>query len=191
MKFNDKLNLVDYLKVINEIVSEYFDDDTYEYTPHVGEINALRVYYDYCVELENGEGTEKKKIEDINEMIDLFENNILMDHFNTEIDDYDSLRIELTFGHAYNKAMEIVEYKKVSANSFANTMTFAVKAILDAFKSSFTEDDINKVYEIAKQISSGKLSNQGIVDAYGETKFAENDDAQKDDKVIPITKNKE
>ena len=192
MKFNNKLNLVDYLKVVNEITSDFFDDETYEFTPHVGEINALRAYYDHCVELEEGEG-EKKPIENIMDMQELYDNIDLMSEFVKQTSDIENMDIDLTFGHAYYNAMEIVSYKKASANSFANATTYAIKSVLDAFKSSFSEEEVNKIYELAKQISSGKITNQGIVDAY-ESKFLENEDKEepkKDDgNVIKIKKKK-
>ena len=49
-KFSVKteLNVIDYVSMVNAIVSEYFDEDG-TYTPHIGKMNAMRLFYNNCV----------------------------------------------------------------------------------------------------------------------------------------------
>lgn len=191
MKYNNKLNLVEYLQVVNKIVGEYFDANTYEYTPQIGEISAVCTYFNYCVELEDTDDIKIHPIVDIMDMQYLYDNVDFMTHFNEEIDA--PVFASFTFGNAYDKAMDIIEYKKNDANSFATAISSSMDAILKSFKDSFSDSDIEKFTEIATQITSGKLSNEAIVEAYGNSdRFKENTESLISDEpdVIPFPKKK-
>lgn len=167
MKYNNKLSLTDYLQVINNIVNEYFDIDTKEYTPQVGEIFAVCEFYNRCVELEEN---EKDKIQPITNIMDaqmLFDNEEFIGRFSSEVDGYYSDDASLTFGHAYRVALDIVENKKSDANAFATALSLGLDAILKSFTDTFTDEKIQKLSEIGKQIMDGKISNEAIVEAYG------------------------
>ena len=188
MKYNNKLNLVDYINVVNELANEFFDDEHYEYTPQVGEMYAVCAYFNYCVELEDTDEIKQHPITDILEMQQLFDNEEFMNHFNEEIDGYSSVKINLTFGHAYNTAIDIVENKKSDANSFANAISAAMDAILKSFRNSFSDEEINKFTNIAQQIVDGKISNEAIVNAYEKSdRFKENTEQLNNDKIVHFT----
>lgn len=175
MKYNNKLNLIDYLQVVNEIAQEFFDANTYEYTPQVGELYAVCSYFNHCVELEETDTIKKHPIEDMMDMQELYEDDDFMEHFWNEIDDFDCVKTSLTFGHAYSQALDIVNYKKSDANSFAIAISSGMDAILTSFRESFSDDEIKKFTEIAQQVVEGKLSNEAIVDAYEKSdRFKEN-----------------
>jgi hypothetical protein len=186
MKFNNKLNLVEYLQVVNEIAQEFFDVNTYEYTPHIGEVYAVCAYYNHCVELEDTDEIKIHPIEDLGEMQQLYDNAEFMAHFWEEIDGIESVQTSFTFGHAYEQALDIVEYKKSDANSFAIAISSGMGAILNAFRESFSDDEIKKFTNIAQQVVEGKLSNQAIADAYENSdRFKENTEKlQRDDNVV-------
>lgn len=193
MKFNNKLNLVEYLQVVNEIAQEFFDVNTYEYTPHIGEIYAVCAYYNHCVELEDTDHIKVHPIEDLSDMQQLYDNLEFMAHFWQEIDGTESIETSFTFGHAYEQALDIVDYKKSDANSFAIAITSGMEAILKAFRESFSDDEIKKFTNIAQQVVEGKLSNQAIVDAYGNSdRFKENTEKLQgeDNVVIPFPQKK-
>lgn len=175
MKFNNKLNLVEYLQIIDEMVNEFFDLNTYEYTPHIGEIYSVCAYFNHCVVLEDGDEIQTHPITDIMDVQQLYDNEEFMKHYNDETYNFDNNY--LTFGNAYYQALDIVEYKKRDANSFATAISSAIGAVLQSFKDSFSEDDIEKFVNIAKQISDGKISNEAIAAAYeNSTRFQENTD---------------
>lgn len=187
MKYNNKLNLVEYFQIIDEIVHEYFDMDTYEYVPQFGELFAICSYYNHCVELEESDDFKIHPIEDIMDMKELLENEDFMSHYNTEINCLDSLNATFTFGHAYDKAMEIVDYKKNDANSFANAIGSAINAILTSFRESFSDEEIEKFTTIAQQVVDGKLSNEAIVAAYDKSeRFKQNTDELSGKNIIPF-----
>lgn len=189
MKYNNKLNLVDYLQVVTEMANEFFDVEHYEYTPQIGEIYAVCTYFNHCVELEDTDTIKQHPINDIMEMQQLFDDEDFMEHFNNEIDGYTSVQANLTFGRAYQMAMDIVENKKSDANAFATAISAGMDTILKSFRESFSDDDIKKFTDIAQQVVSGKLSNEAIVDAYGNSdRFKENtEEIQKSHiKIVPF-----
>lgn len=186
MKFNDKLNLVEYIQVVNEIANEFFDSNTYEYTPQIGEIYSVCAYFNHCVELEDSDMIKTHPIEDIMDMQQLYDNEEFMEHYNSAISNYDR-SISLLFGNAYWQAIDIVDYKKNDANSFAIAISAGMNAILKSFKDSFSDDDINKYIEIAKQITNGNFSSEMILNAYENKHFQDKEDKSN---VIPFSQNK-
>lgn len=166
MKYNNKLKLDEYLQVIDDMVDVYFDHTTYEYTPQYGELFAVCTYFNYCVELEESDTIKKQPIIEFDDIKLLYENEDFMKHYNEAIDCFDAVQSNLTFGHAYEMVQDIVNYKRNDANSFANAISAGMSAILKSFRESFTEEEVNKISEIAKDIVSGKISNESIVKAY-------------------------
>ena len=168
MKFNNKLSLIDYITVIGNIVNQFFDSETSEYTPQVGEIYAVCEYYNYCVTLEDGEDDKVHPIEDIMKAEALFDNVDFMVQYNNEINgsDYFTEEVNLTFGHAYHVALDIVENKKSDANAFANAITLGLKAIFSSFTESFSNENLQKLAEIGKQIADGDITSEVIAKAY-------------------------
>ena len=192
MKYNNKLNLVEYLQTVNEIVAEYFDSEKYEYSPHVGEMYVVCAYFNHCVELEEDDVIKQHPIDDILDMQQLYDNEDFMEHFNNEIDSYDAVNFNLTFGHAYQNAMDIVESKKSDANAFATAISASMNAILQAFRNSFSDSDIQKFTDIAQQVLNGKISNEAIVNAYEHSeRFKENTEEVNKAKIVSFPQNEE
>ena len=194
MKYNNKLNLVEYIQVVEEITNEFFDANTYEFTPHIGEVYAVCTYFNHCVELEETDTIKKHPIEEMDDMQELLDNEDFMKHFNEEINESENvINASLTFGHAYNHVLDIVEFKKNDANAFATAISAGMGAILKSFRESFSDDEIGKFTNIAQQIVEGKISNQGIVDAYTNSdRFKENTESIKSETpvVIPFPQKK-
>lgn len=191
MKYNNKLNLIEYFQVIDEIVDQHFNMETYEYAPQFGELFAVCAYFNHCVELEESDSFEIHPIEDMMDMADLLEDKDFMEHFQNEVDGYDAIKTSLTFGHAYDKAIEIVEYKKNDANAFATAISSGMDAILKSFRDSFSDDEIERFTNIAQQVVDGKLSNEAIVDAYEKSdRFKENTESLSEPTIIPFPQKK-
>lgn len=166
MKYNNKLDLVKYLQLVEEISNEYFDMSTYEYVPHIGELYSVCAYFNNCVELEDIDEIKKHPITDLMDMQMLYDNKDFMEHYRREIMSGYQEGMTLTFGSAYVQAMEIVDYKKNDANSVAIAISATMSSILKSFRDSFNDESISKITEIAQQIVEGKITNESIIDAY-------------------------
>ena len=60
MKFNNKLKLADYIRLVDEIVEGYFNSETGEYLPHIGEIHTMYLYFKNCATAEDGDEIKSK-----------------------------------------------------------------------------------------------------------------------------------
>lgn len=188
MKYHYKLNLIEYIQVVNEIVQDYFDPVTYEYTPHIGELHAVSVYYNHCVELEKGDSMPAQPITDIKDMQRLLDDEEFMVNY-VEATLYSGGLA--TFSDAYDKAMDIVEYKKSDANSFALAISTGMGAVIDSLRGVLENVDVDKFAQIAKEISSGKISNEAIAEAYSNSdRFKSNTESinETTDKIVNILK---
>ena len=127
------------------------------------------------------------------DMQQLYDNAEFMKHYNEAILDYDG-HISLLFGCAYDQAKDIVEYKKSDANAFATAISSGMGAILKSFRDTFSDEDMAKFTDIAKQITEGKLSSEAIVEAYGNSdRFKEKTEelnASHEPSVIPFPQKK-
>lgn len=81
--------------------------------------------------------------------------------------------------------MEIVNVKKTSFGSAVNIVGSMINKIFESVSPLLTEENINIVSQIAKDMSEGKVSAEAIVDAYA-NRLAESSDT--DTKVIPLSK---
>ena len=62
MKFNNKLKLPQYIKLVDEIVEGYFEQTTGEYVPHIGEIHMAYLYFKNCAIAEDGDEVTPENI---------------------------------------------------------------------------------------------------------------------------------
>lgn len=156
-KVNCNLSVLDYVSMANDIAECYFDDDG-TYTPHIGRINAMRLFYNRCVIEGKPEGIETidSSIEDMDrivsdkDFVEIFEESR---YPNTE---------GLVFGNAYADALEIVDSKR-------NSLMDTVVKFADRLGALISEDNIENFSSIAKDIASGNINSKTIADAYIES----------------------
>lgn len=164
MKINTKLSIVDYMMVVEEIVQEFFDIDG-EYKPHFGELNAMRIFYNYCTEPE-------VQIVDSLEMQEIIEQDEFVEAYNNEI--HGEHKKTLDFHNAYYDAKEIVYQKISSYQCLATAVENAMKTLFDTLLSRFNDDSIQKLIDVAEKVADKNIDEQAIVEAYGKSARFEN-----------------
>ena len=99
MVIDVKLSIVDFVSTVNDIVLEYFDADG-AYTPHIGLLNAMRVFYNECVKESKFDGDIPHNVADALEMEAIVADEQFIQCFNEALktDEY-----SLTFATAYNE----------------------------------------------------------------------------------------
>lgn len=162
---NTELSMIDYLVMVNDMVLEYFNEDG-EYQPHIGMLNVMRLFYNHCV-IESKFDTPHDII-DAMDMEIIVEDDDFLNAFNEAIIG-DSSGIRMNFSNAYKDAMDIVETKKQSVERAVGSIKKALSSIIDTINPLLTDEHIEKVSEIARDVASGKLSAEAIVDAYGKS----------------------
>lgn len=117
----------------------------------------------------------------------IVEDDDFLDAFNDAIVG-DSSGIRMNFSNAYKDAMDIVETKKQSIERAVDSIKKALSSIVDTINPLLTDEHIDKVSEIARDVANGKLSAEAIVDAYGKSERFKQvvNSNEKDEKVVPI-----
>lgn len=164
-EINTNLALFDYLAMVNEIALEFFDEDGV-YQPHIGKINAMRLFYNNCVKNSPYDEKYGHDIVDAMDMVDIVADKDFIYAYNEAITigDYN----KLDFGNAYKDAIRMVDVKKSSFGNVVEIIGSMINRIIGTISPVLTDENIKKVSQIAKEISSGNISANAIVNAYAE-----------------------
>lgn len=166
MVVDTKLEMFPYLQAVNDIALEYFNVDGV-YQPHIGVLNAMRIFYNLCVKESKFDDEYGHDIYEATDMEKIVLDEEFMTEFNKAI--WNTENIVFTFGNAYQQALDIVECKKIS---FENTITMISKAITDIieqFSAAMNEETIDKIVDVANKISDNKINADTIVEAYSQS----------------------
>lgn len=180
---NTKLALFDYLAMVKEIAYEFINDEDGTYQPQIGKLNAMRLFYNHCVIKSRFDEKYGHDVIDADSMEEIVADDGFIEAFNKAIECDRTIRYD--FANAYRDAMEIVNVKKTSFGSAVNIVGSMINKIFESVSPLLTEENINIVSQIAKDMSEGKVSAEAIVDAYA-NRLAESSDT--DTKVIPLSK---
>lgn len=166
IKVKEYFDIVDYVAIVNVIAQEYFDEYG-NYTPQIGLLNAIRVFYNDCV-------IESKfdvphNITEAEDMQSFIKDAEFIETFNASIAD-DGV-VKLNFANAYKDAMDIVNYKKNTNNELVTTIKREISNLTEWLTGLANNDNLGRIEKIANDISSGKLSSEAIADAVGNSDY--------------------
>lgn len=188
MKFNNKLKLPQYIKLVDEIVEGYFEQTTGEYVPHIGEIHMAYLYFKNCAIAEDGDEVTPENIDtdgDVDfEKLEAVLNdptfiNALEENVNTYLPD-----LYLSFSNAYGYALKIIEARVENGGLLVQRIINGMTNIADMLSGTFTEENIQTIAQAMNDIKEGKLSAESIADAYANSeRFKQNTE---DAKVIKL-----
>lgn len=123
---NTKIDFATYTVLVKMIATGFFDDDL-NYIPHLGKLNAMRLFYNFCV---------KEDIDniphdtgDLDEVMLLVRNEHFISLFNEAIK---IKQIEFDFANAYKDGISTAKFKATQARESA-----IIEAMSGAFKSVF------------------------------------------------------
>lgn len=162
---NTKLGAIDYALMVNDIASQYFYSDG-EYAPQIGLLNAMRLFYNCCVKESKFDDVVSHTSDTLDDMETLATDDQFIEEFNKALvaDKYC-----LDFANAFRDAMDIVNTKKSSLYQMVVLMKDAMNSIVDRIAPALTQENIDKVRAIAKDIADGKISAEAVVDAYAKS----------------------
>lgn len=162
VKVHTDLGIVEYCAIVKSIADGYFDDE-FEFVPHFGKLNAMRLFYNICVE--DDILGKPHDISDALEMEDLVKDYEFIKAFRQATEKDDGL--SLSFSNAYYDAIKIVNTKKGSLNRAVDVIKSVLNNIVNSMGSIFTEENMAKMQKMSEDIASGKLSNESIAEAFG------------------------
>lgn len=157
MIINTKFGIVDYMVMVDEIASEFFDEDS-TYQPHYGKLNAMRLFYNNCV-IES-KFDKSHNISDGLDMEEIISDEEFISEYNLALKGNGDICFD--FSNAYNDAMKIVESK----NTPFNRLITGIKNLFDKISPALSEDGVEKILKISDEIKNGKATPEAIVDAY-------------------------
>lgn len=162
MVIKKDFSVIDYVSLVNGIADEFFDVNG-EYQPHFGRLNVMRLFYNECV-------TESKfdLPHDFNDALmleSLIQDEEFIAEFNKALKGDGSVRLD--FANAYAEAMEIVNVRKGSFGNAVDVIKSAISNIVDMINPVLGTDNIEKFKQIADSFTSGNLSADAIVGAFG------------------------
>ena len=159
MNINTKLDAYEFIAVTDQIAEGYFDDDG-KYQPHVGMLNAMRIFSNMCIKNDDGSVRNAQTIGEVNEMVSDSE-------FCSKF--FESIECSghecLSFAHAYTAAMQIVKDRQSSFARIAKTIQDVVQLVTSSLK----PDEINEVIDLSKKLAGDGNYVDNILNAYMES----------------------
>ena len=166
MKIENKLSLFEYAAMVEEIAEEFFDDEN-KYCPHIGELNAMRLFYNVCVKESKFDEKYGHNVMNADDMVEIVADQEFVDAFNSNIDhDFRSGIIRCDFASAYRNARDIVNTRKSSIGNATDTIGMIIKKISDSISSAINEETVGALTQIGQDMLGGKVTADAIVDAY-------------------------
>ena len=184
MKFNNKLNLPQYIKLVDEIVEGYFEQTTGEYVPHIGEIHMAYLYFKNCAVSEDGDEVTPENI-DTDGDVDFVKLEAVLDDpvFIRAIEDnvFCGMSDEyLGFGNAYHNAIEIIKARVENGGLAVQRIINGITNVAEMLSGTLTEENVQVFAKAVEDIQNGKLSAESIANAYANSdRFKENTDEAK------------
>ena len=160
------LGILDYVTVVNALVSDFFDADDGTYVPHIGKMNAIRVFYNECV-LESKFNIEHDIIDPM-DLEPLLNDKKFMKAFDDAVKG--NGKVCLNFANAYSDALEIVNTEKSSLANIAEMLKKSFSTIVEKLTPVLSENNITKLEKIANNISNGNFNVDTIIEAYNNSK---------------------
>ena len=122
----NNFEIVEYVEIVNAIVAEFFNDEG-DYTPHIGKLNAMRVFYNDCVK--ESKFDLSHDISEALELTPLVEDDEFIQEYNKALKGDGTVRLD--FANAYADAMQIVNTRKDSINGGVDRLKFALEEIIN------------------------------------------------------------
>jgi len=165
IEYKDQFSVAEYYALVNEIVDGFFGDDG-EFTPHIGDMVAMLAFFNDCV-INKKDIIDAEKVEDVLDADELFLNEDFILAFNEAI--YFDGDIKYDFANAYKNAMEIVTYRNTSVPRAFNNLLAGLNKIVESVTSVMSEENVEKITNLAEAVSNKDFSAKAIGDAFAET----------------------
>lgn len=153
----DTFEVANYIGLSKIIADGFFPFG--EYLPSEGKINAMRLYFNICVQESPFEFTGN--VETDKEM-----NEILADEEFTQCfleSMAKTSMFELTFANAYYDALEVVETRKSSLSQVVDTIKNSFGDLLESITDTLNPDSITKLENMIKEANNINLSDDKVV----------------------------
>lgn len=164
MVVDTKLNIVDFVSIVNDIALEYFDEKN-NYTPHIGLLNDMRLFYNYCVKESKFDNDIPHNITDAIEMEDIVADAEFIEAFNEALK---SSGYGIDFATARLEGMNIVEQKKTSVFGAVELIRKIISDVVDNMNSVMNPENIDKITSLISTMGNGNINMNDIMKLLGQ-----------------------
>lgn len=155
------MNIVKYTAIVEAIADGYFDfDGTYQ--PHIGMMNAMRVFYNECVTESTFDEKYPHNITNILDMQDIVNDDDFIKAFNFCLK---SENISFDFGNAYCDAMKIVDNRKGSLANMFEQIKNMIAGFSAELEHVLTPDNLKAVKDVAVALGNGSALDDALAKA--------------------------
>lgn len=165
LNVNTKLALFDYMALVQEIAYGFIDYETGTYQPHIGNLNAMKLFYNRCVIESKFDEKYPHNVTNVDAMAEIISDDDFMEAFNKAIK-HDGETVGYDFANAYKDALDIVNVKKTSFGLILNVVNTLLEGLKEKVMPLLTEENTKSIHKIAEEISGGKTSAEAVVNAY-------------------------
>ena len=172
IKVKTQLNIYEYVQIVEDLVREFYDENG-NYVPHYGELNALRLFYNYCV-VDDIDGIPHT-ISEATQLEPLIANKDFMAAYRNNI--HQVWYAPLTFSDALSKAREIVQVKNNSFTAVANVIKQVVADIenkLGIASDEHMEDIIAAANKLSEAFQNSGIDANKLIEAIGKSENIQN-----------------
>lgn len=158
MKIKTSLGIYEYIAVVNDIAEPYFDNEG-NYQPHMGLINAMKAFFNYCVTDSKYDSDEYVNMDDDDRLDMLIGDHEFVSAFN------EAIRADmlcLDFANAYRDALDIVATKKSTIEHILKR----IKSMADSISTLITPETMNRIESIVDKIQNGNLDVDSLLKTY-------------------------
>ena len=155
------LGIADYVILVKEISEGFFDFENGKYVPYIGEINAMRLFYNECVL--DSKYDIPHDTTDVVDMQELLDDEDFILSYNDAIKGDGVFRLD--FANAYRQAIDIVNVNKGSLERIVNILSASMNKFVEKTAPMMTEENIERLVNVAKDVSNGNMSADSLIEA--------------------------
>lgn len=161
MKIKDTFNIGEYCSLVDAIVKEFFDSDG-EYSPHIGRLNVMRLFYNECV-LDSKFDLPHDFSDALLLDVLVFDEEFISEFNNSLIGDGN---IRLDFANAYKEAIDIVNTRKGTLGNAVSVIKKLFSDIVDMINPVLGKDNIENLTKLAENFANGNLTADTIIEVF-------------------------
>ena len=168
MVIDTSLSVIEFKLLTEALADGYFDDEG-NFTPHIGLLNSMRLFYNLCVRESKFDADIPHDFTDM-VLVDLLAND---KEFMQEFDKATSFSShhsnKLDFNKAYSFALDIVGSRDNPFERAIGKVVSFIEAFFNGLSEVMTGENMERLGEFANQVKEGKLDYYKLMKEYGES----------------------
>ena len=160
-----RLSLVEFMAAVEAIADGYFDEAG-NYTPHVGIINCMRLFYNLCVKDSEFEGEIPHDFQDAETVERLAASDAFIREFNRAT--LPNGAFPFDFANACIYANDLVDDRRDPLRKVVNDVKQIVKAMAQAADEMLSEENMELLKTLSQQLMDNASEPKSVLKPVGE-----------------------